>query len=1386
MSAAPARKPRGHRQKGAGTVATSLGDQVRQGVMCKEWQRTPMQLLFEYCKSVKRQQAHYHSVNSDSDTTFRVRCVLPDAKSRDKDLIFCPAQSVDTNLDDAKHCAALLALHYLEPTRPHERKLPDPYRDMWLLLQPQEQKPDGKSKPEKKKPGDKKGATVEKKTAVAAPSADTPVDETASLVSTESTESGNAKKEVIALKSDRAFASKAEFAQAKLSEREERNRRMRARENRERANMPAQVFMSQKARDLVEGILADLDRTQERVGHDNPERLDEVTAKLTSMGFQAAHIDAVLTRCPDVTDDTAVLDWLCLNVPENELPKGFNPMGTQLEVVGYGLAAKQDKALEAAANFDANLHGPIFQQLGAFGFTHPDCLRALEVVNQLRPDGVAPEVLEHEMKMELSRQMHKAVNAPEVDASLSLDAAELAEMLEEEFMVMESIYDDRISKTISDLNVRVITISLADDTMTLTLYLPHDSLYPHQVPALFVQSTDTDVNTLALTAHLLETASKLCGEPMMYELCSAVDSFKPSQAKSVLLFQDTPAPSSSSKGPVRASTQPMKKKAAKPKQRNYNRNQVDPTVINKSLFEKYQQKLTMGTTETTSLISPRGLIRETDKYKQMQVARAKLPAHKERETIVTLLESNQVVLISGATGCGKTTQVPQFLLDHFIPKQETCNIICTQPRRLAAIGVATRVAQERCESIGDSVGYSIRMETKRSQETRLLFCTTGVLLRRLLQDPTLQDVSHIIVDEVHERNVDTDFLLSILRDVLRQRPDLRLLLMSATMNTSLFCDYFGAVSPNCPVLSIPGFTYPVTCHYIKHVYEITNTTKSVKQDEDNGINYDLITSLVEYLVSNDNGGAGEGAILIFMPGVQEIKATIRELMQSAVSSSLLAYPLHGALPGHEQARVFDPAPRSKTKVIVSTNVAETSITINDIVVVIDAGKAKEMAFDAINRRSILAEQWISQAAADQRKGRAGRVRPGVCYRLFSTNRFQKMPFQPTPEIHRVSLEPLCLQIQALDLGPVETFLANAIEPPATSAIHSAIAGLIEMGAMCRSDADLSIQLTPLGAHLARLPMDARMAKVVVFGCILRCVDPVVTIAAALSSKSPFVSSPDDRSKSDELKRQWSEQVPTSDHFLLWSVVKVFLKLEKAKRRAYCKDNCLSYETMTTIVDLRQQYLEHCQVLGFYDPANAAPFNAHSTNPKVIKAALTAGLYGNVVQIVYPEQKYYESANGVLAAAHNAKQLQYWIRKLDKTKDRVFLHPSSLNFTRGQFESPWLVYNELVQTSKIFVRESTMVAPYALLLFGGDLQVQHEKGLILIDEWIKFQAVARIGVLVKALRHQLDRLLVQKVADPTLDLSARYSLSMHVVTLSYHRTSSAVIGAICDLLITEGM
>lgn len=806
-------------------------------------------------------------------------------------------------------------------------------------------------------------------------------------------------------------------------------------------------------------------------------------------------------------------------------------------------------------------------------------------------------------------------------------------------------------------------------------------------------------------------------------------------------------------------------------------------------------------------------------FQQMLAARAKLPAGKEETQVIKCVQNNQVVLVCGATGCGKTTQIPQFILDEYINRGAggECNIICTQPRRIAAIGVATRVAQERCEEIADVVGYQIRMDAKKSSNTRLLFCTTGVLLRRLLNDRQLSGVSHVIVDEVHERNVDTDFLLSILRDLLPQRRDLRVILMSATMNSELFVKYFSSIpSTPCPVLDIPGFTYPVECNFLEEVldqsrYEVPKyllkEKKNKKQDgkdeeekqkplsemtseeiaarvDDSKIDYDLILHLVRHLVLNKSQSSG--AILVFLPGTAEIKRLIEMLTHGngGLSSKVWALPLHGSLSGADQAMVFKSAPSGKTKVIVSTNIAETSITINDITAVIDSGKVKEMVYDNRARRSQLLDCWASRAACDQRKGRAGRVQAGTCYRLFSRKRFAAMDAQLSAEIHRVSLEQLCLQIKKLELGSIKGFLSKAIEPPKEDAIDAAVQELVDIAALrtvgespknkLRGNNDEEVILTPLGNHLAMLPLDARIGKFLVYGSILRCIEPVAIIAACISSRNPFLmsmSDPELRAKQDALKKELGGSWK-SDHLLLWKLVERYSPLRGQKsKRGFCRDIGLSYDTMESILDLKQQYLQQLDNIGFYESSSADHLNENSKAPRIIKAALCAGLYANVAQVVYPEQKYFQAAHGVVEEDHNAKQIRYFVRSASEAgqRERVFLHPSSCNFSQNNYDSPWLLYTELVQTSKIFVRESTMVNPYALLLFGGHLEVIHEKNLLTLDGYIRFNAVARIGVLIKSIRQHLDRLLMQKIADPSVDIA-----------------QSELVTAISQLLKSEGM
>lgn len=476
-------------------------------------------------------------------------------------------------------------------------------------------------------------------------------------------------------------------------------------------------------------------------------------------------------------------------------------------------------------------------------------------------------------------------------------------------------------------------------------------------------------------------------------------------------------------------------------------------------------------------------------FKNMMKTRQSLPAWSKCNDILDAIERSQVVVISGETGCGKSTQVPQFILDDYLAKliglqngngklerMKHVHIICTQPRRLSAIGVAERVSDERCEKIGNTVGYSIRLENKISAATRLTFCTTGILLRRLQSEPMLDSVSHIIVDEVHERSEESDFLLLILKELLAKRRDLRVILMSATLNAALFSNYFG----HAPVLEIPGRTFPVEQLFMEDILERSGFVlepdsqycrrlnkneqqqlcdeleysdvkaanaappKSIRDEnlslsdlygryshysrtvckslflmDPFKINPELIEAVLRFIIDVDaSNWPAEGSILIFLPGLAEIQMIHDTLSDSSVFSpragKFLIVPLHSTLTNEEQALVFRRAPAGKRKIVLSTNIAETSVTIDDCVFVIDCGQMKEKRFDANRNMESLDLVWESRANALQRKGRAGRVMPGICIHLFTGHRYQHHFIgQPVPEIQRVPLEQLLLRIKTL-------------------------------------------------------------------------------------------------------------------------------------------------------------------------------------------------------------------------------------------------------------------------------------------------------------------------------------------------------------------------------------
>ncbi|XP_015062765.1 DExH-box ATP-dependent RNA helicase DExH1 isoform X1 [Solanum pennellii] len=764
--------------------------------------------------------------------------------------------------------------------------------------------------------------------------------------------------------------------------------------------------------------------------------------------------------------------------------------------------------------------------------------------------------------------------------------------------------------------------------------------------------------------------------------------------------------------------------------------------------------------------------RESEKVKAMISFREKLPAFKVKSEFMEAVANNQVLVVSGETGCGKTTQLPQFILEEEISSLRGvhCNIICTQPRRISAISVAARISSERGESLGDTVGYQIRLEAKRSAQTRLLFCTTGVLLRRLVQDPDLTGVSHLLVDEIHERGMNEDFLLIILRDLLPRRPDLCLILMSATINAELFSKYFR----DAPTIHIPGLTYPVAELFLEDVLEKTrylikseadnfqgNSRRRMRQqdskrdpltdlfeDVDIGSHYKgysmttrqsleawsgslldlgLVEASIEYICRCE----GEGAILVFLSGWDEISKLLDKIKANNFlgdTRKFLVLPLHGSMPTVNQREIFDRPPANTRKIVLATNIAESSITIDDVVYVIDCGKAKETSYDALNKLACLLPSWISKASAHQRRGRAGRVQPGVCYRLYPKLIHDAMAQYQLPEILRTPLQELCLHIKSLQFGAIESFLAKALQPPDALSVHNAIELLKTIGAL-----DDTEELTPLGRHLCTLPLDPNIGKMLLMGSIFQCLNPALTIAAALAHRDPFVLPINRKEEADAAKRSFAGD-SCSDHIAL---LKAFEGWKDAKRygkeRTFCWENFLSPVTLQMMEDMRNQFIDLLSDIGFVDKSRGAKaYNKYSNDLEMVCAILCAGLYPNVVQ-----------------CKRRGKRTAFYTKEVGK----VDIHPASVNASVHLFPLPYLVYSEKVKTSSIYIRDSTNISDYSLLMFGGNLTPSKSgDGIEMLGGYLHFSASKSVLDLIKKLRVELDKILKRKIEEPHFDVS----------------------------------
>jgi HrpA-like RNA helicase len=947
-------------------------------------------------------------------------------------------------------------------------------------------------------------------------------------------------------------------------------------------------------------------------------------------------------------------------------------------------------------------------------------------------------------------------------------------------------------------------------------------------------------------------------------------------------------------------------------------------------------------------------------YEQVLKNRSKLPAYERQAEIVATVGANPVTIIKGETGCGKSTQCPQFLLDAL----PGANIACTQPRRISAISIAERVAQEQClmsssssssqkqqgrgekDGVGSLVGYQVRLESASSKDTQLMFLTPGILLRKLQSSPMLTEYTHIIIDEVHERDKYTEFLLIRLRDLLPLRPDLRVVLMSATLQTEVLINYFSPSADNNnsdfyrdhppAMLSIEGRTFPVQEFFLEHALELTQyievyddddgdhptaenrpmsmdkldavlaglTTTEVtakcalcgmgfpgpaelgehmgvctglmedsivenldfqqeddavktaafstagmtrflestesdgnieeyddydvdatqeaadynfddileypskeeteemntekwdgegifkadvdqevnltrKQEKyleqystmynDEDINTELLLEILHYILKTSHG---EGAILVFLPGWMEI-SEVNMLLENTVPfnnpSKFLVLPLHSGIPSQDQRRVLRRPPPGVRKIVLSTNIAETSLTIEDVAFVVDSGRAKEKDYDPHLKTSTLQPVWVSQSSAKQRKGRAGRTKAGVCFHMFSSRRHQAMrPFVES-ELLRTPLEEMALMTKKLGLAPggpddedgIPAFLAKAITPPHAKSISNALELLVDLGAMLQETNDL----TTLGECLSVLSLEPRVGKMVIWSYLLGCTKVASQMAVAMSYKSPFALPPPHMRREAEYSKLALSNDSESDQV---TVLNAILKRDQLKKRSegtyrdWCRRNFISPSSLQMIGDLRKNISRELSSLGFVDPTTNGYHNRHDKEHALWGAAIAAGLYPNVAT---------RKPGDVNFSTMTNRKAKIHVSSVNSLKGQPL--NSKCQIPKGQIE--FVCFGEMVKGSHFFTLSQTthLPSPLPLLLLCGtslsihpmatdtddgddgdddDEQQPHQPlySILNLDDWIIFKCPTEMASRLVVLRSRLEGAFWNAISQPSRD------------------------------------
>ena len=641
-------------------------------------------------------------------------------------------------------------------------------------------------------------------------------------------------------------------------------------------------------------------------------------------------------------------------------------------------------------------------------------------------------------------------------------------------------------------------------------------------------------------------------------------------------------------------------------------------------------------------------------HAKMREQRHALPVFTRSSELVDLVESQEVTICMAATGSGKTTQIPQMILDSYIARGEgsRCNVICTQPRRIAAISVAERVAKERGQVLGNQIGYQVRFDAKLPMNHgSITFCTTGIFLKRmqsalddilsLRDDRSIDDVTHLIIDEVHERDVDTDLTLVVLKRLLEDRrargKPMKIVLMSATIDPTLFQQYFADVNGEpAPIIDIPGRSFPVEKHYLEDILtqlsqpevdvgrrspwlfgerSVTEyigreigpsavaalrgqgpghaLTATVSLTRETGESLEIPFGLVALIIAHVLRKSNSGHVLVFLPGWEEMTAVQRILldpgrfpllgMNLGNAEKYSLHLLHSSVPVAEQQAVFEPAPDGVRRIILATNIAETSITIPDVVYVVDTGKVKEKRYDPERHMSSLVSAWVGTSNLNQRAGRAGRHRPGQYYSLVSKMRLAMLDPYQTVEMKRADLSNVVMHVKALDFPgmQIEEIFSSLIEPPSPERVRAALEILQVVGAL-----DDCERLTSLGRVLLQLPIEAAMGRLVLYGCLFKCLDSALTLAAILTNREPFLAPISLKQEANAVKESWAPKEVRSDPLAALQAYNAWWEKQSCgeyiEANQFCSKNFLSKPTLLMIEKVRSSLLQSLLDAGVID------------------------------------------------------------------------------------------------------------------------------------------------------------------------------------------------------------